>query len=46
MATEKCSEAASAESFCPSEEDIEKWMNSAFDMVGDRYQTLLFNQFN
>lgn len=34
MGTEEESRAASAETFHPSDEDIEKWMASAFDMVG------------
>uniref|UniRef100_A0A3Q1GX63 Adenosine deaminase tRNA specific 2 n=1 Tax=Anabas testudineus TaxID=64144 RepID=A0A3Q1GX63_ANATE len=35
MGTEEESRAASAESFHPSNEDIEKWMASAFDMAKD-----------
>lgn len=27
------------EAFCPSEEDIERWMDSAFDMVGWQERT-------
>ncbi|TMS12584.1 hypothetical protein E3U43_017542 [Larimichthys crocea] len=28
-------EAGEADSFCPSDEEIEKWMDSAFDMAKD-----------
>lgn len=35
MGTEKeAGDAVSEESFCPSEEDVHKWMTNAFDMVG------------
>lgn len=29
-------EEESAESFCPTDEEIEKWMDRAFGMVGDK----------
>lgn len=35
MGTQGGSEAAAAESFYPSDEDREKWMANAFDMVGE-----------
>ena len=31
------------ESFCPSEEEIEKWMSSAFDMVIKTFQPNIVN---
>lgn len=34
MGTEEGSNSDSAESFCPTDEEIEKWMDSAFNMVG------------
>ncbi|AWP20424.1 putative tRNA-specific adenosine deaminase 2 [Scophthalmus maximus] len=35
MGTQAGSEAATAESFCPSDEEIDKWMSCAFDMARD-----------
>lgn len=37
MGTEEGSKADSAESFCPTDEEIEKWMDRAFDVVGETF---------